>query len=166
MFEKIKNIMNQRCKKNLFLWVLCFFFDVYASQNPTITPHEHREPSNAQEKNYYSCRDALLNASTFRDIALNMMWTYIYTMCSMEMGLQSYIQKVEKQVTKTERDKKLLARAKDNLMRVQKVVSPYLEAFRCSVKEFSEGGLRKKLDQMKLEHMRNMESNGQKRLMK
>ena len=158
--------MDQKYKKNLFLWFLSLLFTVSTTQAAPITPHEHREPSNEQEKSYYSCRDALLNASTFKDIALNMMWTYIYTMCSMEMGLQSYIQKIEKQATKTERDKKLLSQAKNNLMGVQKVVSPYLEAFRCSIKEFSEGGLRKKLDQMKLDYMRKMEGNGQKRLMK
>jgi len=84
----------------------------------------------------------------------------------MEMGLQSYVKRIEKQASKTERDRTLLHRAKSNLLRIQKILPSYLEAFRCAIKEFSEGNLRQKLDQMKLDHIRKMGGNAEKKLMR
>lgn len=160
--------MHTNQKKRSFFLIMTLFFVMFAcsAQSNKIIMYKHREPSNIQEKSYYSCRDVLLNAETFNDVGLNMIWTYVYTLCTMEMGMQTYIQKLEKNPNKEKKHKDFLLRAKGSLLHLQKNLTAYLEAFRCAIKEFSQGQLRKKLDKMKLDYIRNMKGNGKKSLIK
>jgi hypothetical protein len=155
-------------KKYMYLFLI-IFNSMLAHRAQGDTPQnkhleQYREPSAPSIKPFYSCRDVLLNASCFRDVAVNMIWQYVYTLCAMEMGLQTYIKKMSRESNTNANDERLVQRARLNLKKLQKILPAYLEGYRCAIEEFNNGELRRKLDSMKLDKLLTMDGNAQKKL--
>lgn len=150
-------------KKYTYLFFIVFNTMSAHADKPNKPLEQHREPSASSTKSFYSCRDVLLNASCFRDVAVNMIWQYVYTLCAMELGMQTYIKQMT-QGTMNAHDEHLVQRATLNLKNLQKILPAYLEGYRCAIEEFNNGELRRKLDKMKLDKLLTMDGNAQKKL--
>ena len=89
------------------------------------------------------CPDVLLSGQLFADPTVFIVFSYVYSLCLMELSLQKYLQ-TEPYLQKSA--KGLLEPSKDALREIQKILPSYLVGLDALIKGFVEGHLREVID--------------------
>jgi len=90
-----------------------------------------------------SCRDILLNDQSFSDPDVSLVFQHVFTLCTMELSMQKYIEYRE---SFKEKEDEVTAQTKKDLLRLQKVLPTFLNAFQITEEMFSKNNLREKLN--------------------
>lgn len=89
------------------------------------------------------CPDVLLSSQLYSDPSVLLAFTYVYSLCMMELSLQKYLQTEPYLQTDA---KGLLGPSKDALREVQRILPSYLVGLEAMVKGFTDGHLREVID--------------------
>lgn len=95
------------------------------------------------KKSTMGCPDVLLSSQLASDPEVVLAFTYVYSLCLMELSLQKYLQ-TEPYLQKEA--KGLLGPSKDALREVQRILPSYLVGLDAMVKGFADGHLREVID--------------------
>ncbi len=100
--------------------------------------------NNLSQVKEISCKDILLDNQSFTDPDANLVFQHVYTLCTMEVSMQKYI---EYRKNLKQNDDELTIRAKKELARLQKLLPTFLNAFRITVDMFDNKDLRENLNE-------------------
>jgi hypothetical protein len=95
------------------------------------------------KKSTMGCPDVLLSSQLASDPEVVLAFTYVYSLCLMELSLQKYLQ-TEPYLQKEA--KGLLGPSKDALRELQRILPSYLVGLDAMVKGFADGHLREVID--------------------
>lgn len=101
-----------------------------------------------------SCKDILVNNKTFSDADVTLVFQHVFTLCTMEISMQKYIEYAE---NLEEKDDEIIKKTKKELANLQKILPTFLNAFKITSDMFAKKGLREKLNE-KLNEYREMHS--------
>lgn len=89
------------------------------------------------------CTDVLMGSQIYHDPTVNLAFTYVYTLCLMEMSIQKYLQSAQYMQYEA---KGLLDPGREALRDLQKILPAYLLGFKILKDGFRDGHLRQILD--------------------
>jgi hypothetical protein len=91
-----------------------------------------------------SCKDILLNDQSFSDPDVSLVFQHVFTLCTMEVSMQKYIEYRE---SFKEKEDEITTQTKTYLRNLQKILPTFLNAFEVTKEMFDKNNLREKLNE-------------------
>jgi hypothetical protein len=139
-----------------WLWVLCLPGVLWAEPLTMPSENDMKLPKgpldNLSQVKGVSCRDILLNDQSFSDPDVSLVFQHVFTLCTMEVSMQKYI---EYRQSFKEKDDEVTAQTKRELLRLQKILPTFLNAFKITEEMFNKNNLREKLNEKLSEYRQN-----------
>ena len=98
------------------------------------------------DKSSMGCMDILMGGQIYSDPSVNLVYSYVYSLCLMEWTMQKYLK--SQKYTQVQ-DKVMVDGAEKALSEVQRILPSYLLGFVMLVNAFKQEEFRKKLDIMR-----------------
>lgn len=139
-----------------WLWLVCLPGVLWAepltmpSQNDMNLPKGPLE--NLSRARGASCKDILLNDQSFSDPDVSLVFQHVFTLCTMEVSMQKYIEYRE---SFKEKEDEVTAQTKMYLLNLQTIIPTFLNAFEATKEMFDKNNLREKLNEKRDDYRQN-----------
>ena len=98
------------------------------------------------------CKFILLNDQSFSDPDVSLVFQHVFTLCTMEVSMQKYIEYRE---SFKEKEDEVTAQTKIYLLNLQTIIPTFLNAFEATKEMFDKNNLREKLNEKRDDYRQN-----------